>query len=101
MPKSTTSKRIALTVPEHIDAVLREISELTGMPKTALINDLLDASVPTMQQTLEAIKLAQQGKRESAVGAMSNLLIGMGFTINEAQRDFEEFRQKGAKKDDS
>lgn len=98
MPKSTTSKRIALTVPEHIDTVLTEISSLTGMPKTALVIDLLEASIPAMKQTLDAIKLAQEGKRESAMGAMSSLLIDMGFTINESQREFEEFRQgKGEK----
>ena len=93
-------KRIALTVPDHIDVVLTDLSKLTGTPKTALILELIDSAMPMMKQTLEAIQHAQEGRKGSAMDVMASLLKDAGFQLDEVQHDFFNLK-KGMKKDDS
>ncbi|MFP0375182.1 ribbon-helix-helix domain-containing protein, partial [Acinetobacter nosocomialis] len=45
---SNQKKRIALTVPEDMDAVLERLSELTGAPKTRLIMEMLQEYLPIL-----------------------------------------------------
>ncbi|MDY7408208.1 hypothetical protein [Acinetobacter baumannii] len=53
---SNQKKRIALTVPEDMDAVLERLSELTGAPKTRLIMEMLQEYFPILERTLGALE---------------------------------------------
>ena len=39
-------KRIALTVPDDMDAILDRLSDLTKLPKTKLIMEMLEEYLP-------------------------------------------------------
>ena len=58
-------KRIAVSVPPEMDEVLEHISVLTQQPKTRIILDLLEQTVPVMQQTLEALMQIQENKENA------------------------------------
>ncbi|MEL4580570.1 hypothetical protein ACQT32_27770 [Klebsiella pneumoniae] len=49
-------KRIALTVPEDMDAVLERLSDLTGAPKTRLILEMLQEYLPILERTVGALE---------------------------------------------
>ena len=49
-------KRIALTVPEDMDAVLERLSDLTGSPKTRLILEMLQEYLPILERTAGALE---------------------------------------------
>ena len=53
---SNQKKRIALTVPDDMDAVLERLSELTGAPKTRLIMEMLQEYLPILERTLGALE---------------------------------------------
>ena len=59
-------KRIALTVPDDVDAVLEKLSNLTGAPKTRLIMEMLQEYLPILERTADALEQIATDK-ENAV----------------------------------
>ena len=49
-------KRIALTVPDDMDAVLERLSVLTNAPKTKLIMEMLEEYIPVLERTVDALE---------------------------------------------
>jgi|TARA_A100001015_G_C14979125_1_gene708672 predicted DNA-binding protein len=49
-------KRIALTVPDDVDAVLEKLSSLTGAPKTRIIMEMLQEYLPIFERTADALE---------------------------------------------
>ncbi|NAR19662.1 hypothetical protein GPS63_15540 [Acinetobacter haemolyticus] len=49
-------KRIALTVPDDVDAVLEKLSSLTGAPKTRIIMEILQEYLPIFERTADALE---------------------------------------------
>ena len=49
-------KRIALTVPDDVDAVLEKLSNLTGAPKTRIIMEMLQEYLPIFERTADALE---------------------------------------------
>lgn len=86
-------KRIALTVPDDLDQVISQISELTSMPKTAVILDLVQSAMPMMLQTVQALQQAKAGNKESAMDVMAGLLKDAGFQLDEVQHDFFQLKK--------
>ena len=86
------NKRIALSVPPDIDAVLTALSKATNTPKTAIITELLSDTLPTMRGVLEAINAAKQGQQELAVQAMAGFLSKASTALNQAHIDFGEIK---------
>lgn len=93
---TTKSKRIALSVPPEIDRILTELSDLSGMPKTALVLELIESAAPVLENALVGLRHAKAGKRESAIEAMGGMLRDAGFQLDEAQHDFFDIK-KGKK----
>jgi predicted DNA-binding protein len=89
----TSKKRVALAVPDEIDEVLTKVSRLTGTPKTAVIVELLESSVPLLLQTIQAIELARAGNKDSAMNLMAGMLKDAGFSLDQAQHDFFGMRK--------
>lgn len=74
----TQKPRIALTVPEDMNATLDRLSTLTGFPKSKLIIEMLEEYVPILEKTINALEQIQSDKENASVIAKqfaSDLLL--------------------------
>lgn len=70
--------RIALTVPDDINATLDRLYELTGTPKSKLIVEMLEQYVPILDEvvsTLEKIKADKENGKEIAKKFAQDMLF--------------------------
>lgn len=84
MPNQTRSKRVALSVPPDVYAVLKDLSELQNKPKSTIITEILEQTLPQlilMRDSLQAVKDGMNPKE-----AAWNMLISAKQMLN----DFEE-----------
>ena len=58
--------RVALTLPDDLNALLGQVSDYHGTPKTKLITEILLECKPVLQQMLSAYKLIQENKEGTA-----------------------------------
>ena len=58
--------RVALTLPHDLDALLDQVADYQGTPKTKLITEILLECEPVLQQMLSAYKLIQENKEGAA-----------------------------------
>lgn len=58
--------RVALTLPDDLNALLDQVSDYQGTPKTKLITEILLECKPVLQQMLSAYKLIQENKEGAA-----------------------------------
>lgn len=86
-------KRIALTVPDDMDAVLERLSVLTNAPKTKLIMEMLEEYMPVLERTVDALEQIQANKAnapEIAKHFASELLLEgtekLGIIATEAKK---------------
>lgn len=54
--------RVALTMPDDLNAIFDRLSELQGIPKTKLIVELLDAYKPILNETIKALEKIEADK---------------------------------------
>lgn len=59
--------RVALTMPPEIDETLDRLSDLTGVPKTKLIIEMLAEYVPILEKTINALEQIQSDKENASV----------------------------------
>ena len=57
--------RVALTMPEDLNALFDRISELNGMPKTKLIVELLQAYEPVLTEMLDTLEKIHADKENA------------------------------------
>lgn len=57
--------RVALTLPDDLNAVFERISELQGIPKTKVILELLTAYQPILEETVKALEKIQNDKENA------------------------------------
>ena len=57
--------RVALTVPDDINATLDRLSELTGTVKTKLIIDMLEEYTPILERAITALESIQADKENA------------------------------------
>lgn len=66
--------RIALTVDEDLNNVLQELSELTKVPKTKIIIDMLTDAQPHLQEIIIALRSVQDKKNsKDAIAILGRL----------------------------
>ena len=58
--------RVALTLPDDLNAILDQVSDYQGTPKTKLITDILLECKPIFEQMLSAYKLIEENKEGTA-----------------------------------
>ena len=66
MTMPSRKPRVALTLPDDLNAILDQVSDYQGTPKTKLITDILLECKPVLQQMLSAYKLIQENKEGTA-----------------------------------
>ncbi|MGL3046143.1 hypothetical protein ACSJMR_13960 [Acinetobacter pecorum] len=58
----TQKPRIALTVPDDINATLERLSDLTGTPKSKLIIEMLQEYTPILERAIDALEQIKADK---------------------------------------
>lgn len=61
---AASKPRMALTLPAEVDAVLRDISEVTGVSPASFVTSILVGMLPSLHQTYRALLHAQKGQVE-------------------------------------
>ena len=61
----TQKKRVALTVPDDINLLLDKLADLTQVPKTRLIIDMLEEYAPILDRTISALESIKNDKQNS------------------------------------
>lgn len=67
MPNQTLSKRVALSVPPDLDAVLDDLARLQGIPKTKVILSILSEMNPILLQIRDALEELKSSSDPSSV----------------------------------
>lgn len=79
MRKTTRSRRILVSAPDELYAVLVEAAEATNQPVATFIRSWLEESVPVIQEitaTLNAVK--SKGKKEALLGLGAVMARNLG-----------------------
>ena len=91
------NKRVALTLPAEVDAILSELSVLMSTPKTALITEILVDSLPTFQMVLTAVRQSKEGQKQLAVQTAEKFLQDVSFTLNQTHMDLGVLKERHGK----
>lgn len=57
--------RVALTVPDDLNALFDRISDLNGIPKTKLMIELLEAYKPVLEEMLDTLEKIHADKENA------------------------------------
>lgn len=99
--------RVNLTLDDELFATLTELSELSGTPKAAIINELLTEVKPHLDLSIDLIKKlkANQMQMTDARMIFNNLVADAGDVINHAQgevnRALREINKPDEESDDN
>lgn len=82
------SPRVAVTFPPELYLVLCEVSKLTKTPKAALVAELMDAALPAVKMSLEALRIVKEQPLE-AQRLMTRHAAGALVALGQEQLDFD------------
>lgn len=88
------TRRVALALSEQADDVLTQLSTITGQPKTAIITEILNDSVPMLSQVIQAIKELKEGNEKNSLQTMAKFLSDTSNQLNQAHLDLGEVKGK-------
>ena len=86
--KIQRNMRVAVTLSPESLRLLNEISEVMGQPKAALVAELVDAALPAIQTTLQALKVAKEQPLE-AQRLMSNYAAKATMELSQQQLELD------------
>ena len=94
--------RVNLTLDDELFATLTELSELSGTPRAAIINELLTDVKPHLDLSIDLIKKlkANQMQMTDAKMVFNNLIADAGDVINHAQGEMNKALREINKNDD-
>lgn len=85
--------RVALTMPDDLNALFDRISELNGMPKTKLIVELLQAYEPVlieMLDTLEKIHADKENAQKIVKQFGQNLVMEASSILGDVSKEVQD-----------
>ena len=85
--------RVALTMPDDLNALFDRISELNGMPKTKLIVELLQAYEPIlidMLDTLEKIHADKENAQKIVKQFGQNLVMEASSILGDVSKEVQD-----------
>ncbi len=85
--------RVALTMPDDLNALFDRISELNGMPKTKLIVELLQAYEPVlieMLDTLEKIHADKENAQKIVEQFGQNLVMEASSILGDVSKEVQD-----------
>lgn len=86
MGNPTIATRFSITPSPRAEPVLIALAKITGKPKAAIVRELIDAAVPALQVTLEAIAVAKTNP-ERTVALMNEMSAKAIHDLTGAQMD--------------
>lgn len=84
MPNQTRSKRLPLSIPPELEAVLSDLSELQNKPKSRIVVEILQATLPQLILMRDSLKAVQDGMNPDEVA--QNLLQTAKEMVEQANR---------------
>ncbi len=85
--------RVALTMPDDLNALFDRISELNGMPKTKLIVELLQAYEPVLTEmldTLEKIHADKENAQKIVKQFGQNLVMEASSILGDVSKEVQD-----------
>jgi len=85
--------RVALTMPEDLNALFDRISELNGSPKTKLMVELLEAYKPVLEEmldTLEKIHADKENAQKIVKEFGQNLVLEGSSLLGEISKEVQD-----------
>lgn len=70
--------RMALTLPEHVQAAVYDLADAMGKPASKVVTELLEEMVPQLQGLAKIARAAKQGNNAAAKRALQHM-VGDGF----------------------
>lgn len=91
--------RLALTVPDDLDADLSELAQLQGKPLATLVVDLLKEMQPQIQGIIKIQKAVKAGNIRAAKSALTHMVgDGIAEILTAQQPELFEAPKKGRSK---
>lgn len=88
-PKGPNRKRVQVTLSDEAWAMVCECSDLVGQSRSSLIAELLDAALPALQTTIQAVRVMKDQPRE-AQRLLANYGAEMSRDLAQAQLDLDQ-----------
>lgn len=85
--------RVALTLPDDLNAVFDRIATLQAVPKTKIILELLTAYQPILEETLQALEKIEQDKENAtkiAKDFAQNMLLDAQSIIGDVSKEVRD-----------
>lgn len=80
--------RVAVTLTPEAMRVLEDLAQILQQPKAALVAELVDAALPALQATVQAMLVAQEQPRE-AQRLMANYAAQATLELSQQQLDLD------------
>ena len=85
--------RVALTLPDDLNAVFERLSQKQGVPKTKIIIELLSAYQPILEETLDALDKIEKDKdnaKQIAKEFGQNLLLDANMALGMVSKEVKD-----------
>ena len=93
MTMPSRNPRVALTMPDDLNALFERISELNGTPKTKLIVELLQAYEPVLTEmldTLEKIHADKENAQKIVKQFGQNLVMEASSILGDVSKEVQD-----------
>ena len=93
MTMPSRKPRVALTMPDDLNALFERISELNGTPKTKLIVELLQAYEPVLTEmldTLEKIHADKENAQKIVKQFGQNLVMEASSILGDVSKEVQD-----------
>ena len=84
------NKRTNLTLDPELDALITEISDLRGIPKTRVITEILEESKPQLEIIRDALKTIKSNEAVSLDQVLSKMLGESFGNLSEAFKGLDK-----------
>lgn len=90
-------ERFSVNLSPKTHAVIRVLSELTGMPKSKLVRTIMDGALPALEQSVKALKQAK-AQDTKAINTLQEALSSQRENLDLLDEDLRKM-QKGYQSD--
>lgn len=70
----TRKPRMALTLPEHVNAAVHDLADALGKPATKVVTQILEEMVPQLQSLATIARAGRAGNRAAAKRALQHMM---------------------------
>lgn len=88
-PKGPERKRVQVTLSTESWELLTRIADALEQPKAAILAELVEELLPSMGNTVDAIRLAKEGQAREAQRLVTNFGAEAVMTLQQAQLEFD------------